>query len=411
MLARRTSKWKSAVLLMAAGLMATSSGCVSPSITNLFHRDNDAHGYTPSDRPDVDTSPSKVNGELDRAQELFRKPDYEHAASAFERIYKNTKNSPAVAEEAMYYAAESDRLRNHLTAAEGLYKKQLNEFPSGAYKQQACQRLYDIAMFWLKDTEAEIQEAEKGDRNKWFTMPAEFRVHVSSDKPTLDMENRALQALEIIHYSDMTGPLADKAIFWAGYVKFFREDYREADHYFTTLLQFHKDSELAPRACELAILSKTFANGGPAYDGRPIAEARQLVDTAIRSYPELSKDDAAKKKMMGYLSTITAAQAEKDLTRAKFYERTEHPGSAYIVYELMRRRYPNTEYEKIAEEGMARLKPAMEKAQQPEQPNFFDKLHRRWNMIWGLDPNEDIKAGPTLGARPEALPASMGPRP
>jgi hypothetical protein len=206
----------------AFGLAASASGCLTPDIGGLFHRNKDSEGYTPSGRPDLDTSPSKLNGDLEKAHELFRKPDYGAADKAFVNIFENKKNSPAVAEEAMYYAGESERLRNHLTDAQGTYTKQLNEFPSGAYKQQACQRLYDIAMYWLKDTEDEIKAAEKGGQNKWFTTPPEFRVHFGPDKPTLDMENRALQALEVVHYSDMTGPLADKAVFWAGYVKFFR---------------------------------------------------------------------------------------------------------------------------------------------------------------------------------------------
>ena len=408
--ARITSFSRTLTLAGAAALALANGGCLHTGIANWFHSDKDRPAYRASDRLDVDTSPSKVSGELDRAHELFRQKDYSHAASAFERIYDNTQNSPAVAEEAMYYHAESERLREHLTGAEAVYKKQLHDFPSGAYKQQACQRLYDIAMYWLKDTNTEMAEyAEKLDGKRSWVMPASLRINLDSSKPTIDAENRAIQALEVVHYSDMTGPLADKAVFWAGYIKFYREDYAEADHYFTALLQYHKDSELAPRACELAILCKTFATGGPAYDGRKVAEARQLIDTALRSYPEFSKDDAARNKMMEHLATVTAAQAEKDLHRAEFWERTNHPGSAYFVYELMRRRYPNTPYEKIAAERMERLKPEMEKAQQPQQPTVFEQVHRRWNRIWGLDPDDNV-SGPTPGASPTALPASMGPR-
>jgi TolA-binding protein len=404
--ARIVSLVRPALLLGAACAALLSSGCMHLGVADWFHKDHERLTYTNSDRIDQDTSPSKVNGELDRAHELFRKQEYASAGSAFEHIYKNTHNSPAVAEEAMYYHGESDRMRGHLTSAEGIYKKQLQEFPSGAFKQQGCQRLFDIAMLWLKDSDIEISDKLAGKRT--FIIPAEFRINLDSTKPTLDAENRALQALEVVHYSDMTGPLADKAIFWAGFVKFYREDYKEADHYFTALLQYHKDSPLAPRACEMAIICKTYAAGGPAYDGRKVAEARQLIDTAMASYPELTQDDAAKKKMMDRLAAVTAAQAEKDLHRAELYERTHHPGSAYFIYELMRRSYPNTEYEKIATERIARLKPEMEKAEHPDPPGPLELARRRWNRMWGLDPDGD-KNGPTLGASPTALPASLGP--
>ena len=107
----------------------------------------------------------------------------------------------------------------------------------------------------------------------------------------------------------------------------------EADHYFTALLQYNKDSSLAPRACEMAIRSKVLAAGGADYDGRRVAEARQLIDTALRAYPELSKDEESKQKMTEHLYEVTSVQAEKDLKRAEFYERTHHWRSAYFVYE------------------------------------------------------------------------------
>ncbi len=180
--------------------------------------------------PDQDTSPSKVNGELAAAHELFRKEKYSDAASKFRRVSENKSNSAAVAEEAMYYEGECMRLHGKLTDAEGIYKKQLNQFPSGDYKQQGCQRLYDIAIEWLKDTDKEMNDYKQGKDS--FVIPAALRINLDSSKPTLDAETRRLQALEVVHYSDITGPLADKAVFLCGYVKFFREDYREADTLF-----------------------------------------------------------------------------------------------------------------------------------------------------------------------------------
>src|SRR4030088_2126261 len=121
-----------------------------------------------------------MNGELNAAQEVFRKQGDGAAARAFKKISDNTENSPATAEEAFYYEAECERLRNHLTAAEGIYKNKLNEFPPGASRQQACQRLYDIAIYWLKDTDAEI--TERGEGKKTFVMPAQLRMNFDSSK-------------------------------------------------------------------------------------------------------------------------------------------------------------------------------------------------------------------------------------
>src|SRR5262245_28429776 len=330
--------------LLAAGLDLASGGCLPKSISSWIHKEKPNHHANMM--PDADTSPSKMNGELTRAHELFNSKDYSSAGRAFGRIAENSDNSAAVAEEALLFQAECERLRDKLPTAEATYKKVLHDFPSGAYKQQACQRLYDIAVLWLKDTDIELgQYAEKMEGKRTFVMPASLRINIDKTKPTFDAEGRALQALEVVHYSDMQGPLADKAMFLAGYVKFYREDYVEADHYFTTLLQYNKDSSLAPRACEMAIRSKVLAAGGADYDGRRVAEARQLIDTALRAYPELSKDDESKQKMTEHLYEVTAAQADKDLKRAEFYERTRHWGSAYFVYERIVQRYPQSKFE------------------------------------------------------------------
>ena len=63
--------------------------------------------------------------------------------------------------------------------------------------------------------------------------------------------------------NDITGPMADKALFLAGGVKFFREDYKEADHFFSQLVEQHPNSTMAPQAVELAIISKASAPAAP----------------------------------------------------------------------------------------------------------------------------------------------------
>src|SRR5439155_25249444 len=132
------------------------------------------------------------------------------------------------------------------------------------------------------------KELKEGKR--WYVWTNPF--HVEGSKPFFDEEGRALEKLEQVRYNDMTGPMADRALFLAGSVKFFREDYREADHYFSQLVEMHPNSPYAAQAIELAIISKHMSTGGSDYDGRKVAEARHLVDTALRSCPEL----AAKKE-------------------------------------------------------------------------------------------------------------------
>ena len=228
-------------------------------------------------------------------------------------------------------------------------------------------------------------------------MPTVF--HTEQKKPLLDEEGRALQALEQVHLNDVTGPLADKALFLAGGVKFYREDYREAAHYFSMLVEQHKDSPLAPQAIELAIISKHMSTGGPEYDGRSVAEARLLVDSALRNYPELARDKSG--FLERQLGAITFQQAQKDYMTAEFYRRTGHAGSAYFYYEIVRRRYPGSKFADLATERMNQIRHQVEEAAN-KPPSIFDQAKDGFGL-WGKTTGP--AGGPESAQMPQLLPA------
>ena len=67
--------------------------------------------------------------------------------------------------------------------------------------------------------------------------------------------------------------------------------YREADYQFTQLVEKHKTSPLYPKAVEMAIISKALSTGGSDYDGRKVAEARDMIPIALASYQQGGGDD------------------------------------------------------------------------------------------------------------------------
>jgi len=291
----------------------------------------------------------KSSDKLAGAHELYRQGDYDNARGLFHVVADNMKNPPAMAEEARFYEAESLRRLGKYPKACDTYHKMLQDFPSGAYRELACQRMFDIANFWLKDTRDEMEKAEQKGSKSGFGMPA---LHWEKEKPLADEEGRALEALEHVHLNDPTGPLADKSLFLAGSVKFYRQDYREADHYFTQLTELHPNSPLCDKAIELGIISKHLGTGGADYDGRKVAEARLLIDKALRNYPKLANDEEKRKFLSNQLICCTMQQAEKDFKMAEFYRRTHHPCSAYFYYEIVRRRYPGTPFADQATQKM-----------------------------------------------------------
>lgn len=401
-----------AILASAAALC---SGCETPS---LFQREQPPApaGMVMRDGQLVpDQSGGRGSPELAAAHELYRAGSYGAAAKAFKKVADNTRNSPSIGEEARFYEAESLSRQDDLPKACDTYHKMLVDFPAGTYRDQAVRRMFDIANFWLDDTRNEMAAyREKKEGKRTFVVPAVF--HLDKKKPWVDEEGRAMQALENVHLNDITGPLADKSLFLAGGVKFYREDYKEADHFFSMLVEQHPNSALAPQAVELAIISKHMSTGGADYDGRKVAEARVMVDTALRNYPQLAADKSD--FLDRQLGSITMQQAEKDYKIGEFYRRTGHPGSAYFYYEIVRRRYPNTKWAEMAAARMEDLR-ALAAQGRMEPPSMFDGVSATWDKVVGRPPKPGVELDepngkpppmPPITGAPKSLPNDLVPR-
>jgi outer membrane protein assembly factor BamD (BamD/ComL family) len=301
---------------------------------------------------------------LRKAHDAFRQEQYAKAESLFEDVADDSNSPPALVMEAMYYRGESLRLQGKYPKAADVYGGMLNKFPQNPYRDQALQRLYDIACYWLKDTEDEMKEAkEVREGKRWFVTPR--FVSIDKTKPTIDREGRAIEVLENVRMYDVRGPLADSALYKCGAVKLFRENYREADYYFGQIVK-HKDSPLRPKALKLSIFCKNMCTGGSDFDGRKVAEARELVQTAFTAYPDLASEN--RDFLVKQLKGITLQQAEQDYKKAEFYARTGHPGSAYWYFEVVRRRYPDTKFAAQAVKRMNELRSHVEREQGAQPP-------------------------------------------
>jgi hypothetical protein len=310
-------------------------------------------GLTADKDPVADTPQAMLAG----GHEFFRRQEYASSERVFHYLAENKKTPPAIVQEALFYEAESLRLQGYLPKATDIYIDLNKKFRNNPFRDQANQRMFDIAMDWLEDTWAEMKESEevkKGER--WVVWPR--FVSFEKKKPVLDREGRAMQVLDEVRFNDLKGPLDDKALWVCGLVKLYHEDYKEADQYFTQIHERHPDSPFGDKAIQLAIFSKQMSTGGPEYDGRKCAEARKLVDVALRM-PGMN--DQKKEELIKHLKSIAAQQAAKDFETAEFYRRTGHPGPAYFCYEIVRRRYPNSEYARLAEERKRELQPELEK--------------------------------------------------
>jgi outer membrane protein assembly factor BamD (BamD/ComL family) len=324
-----------------------------------------------------------ANGDLDGGKEFFRKGDYAQAETLFKKVADNTKNLPHVAEEGRFYEGECLLQTQQYPRAAAIFSKLLSDFPSGQYRDQANQRLFEIANFWLEDTRAEMRASKEAESNGSWTWPSAF-IHFDKTKPVFDEEGWAIERLEQVHMNDPIGPLGVKALFIIGNVKFYRGHYKDADFYFDQIVKNHANSPLAKQALEYAIICKQLSGRGPENDGRRLAEARQLIDIAHRAYPDLVREKG--EFLENRLAAINHEQADHDFSVAEFYRRVGHPGAAYFYYELIRRRYPGTRHEELAK---VRIEEMRQRLEQEKQPSW-------WQRLLGRRPTENAQINPAV---------------
>jgi outer membrane protein assembly factor BamD (BamD/ComL family) len=320
-------------------------------------------GLTPVKAPEEGTTDARLAG----ARDLFRRAEYAKAQVLYHAVANETKAQPVAVQEGLFFEAECLRLQGIYPRAADTYNDLLSKFSNTPYRDQAVQHMFDIANYWLEDTRKDMKDWEEYKENKrWFFWPR--FANWDKSKPILDEEGRAVEKLEQVHLNDIGGPLADQALFYAGSVKMYNGDWRDADSYFSQIFEHHPNSPLAPKAVELAIMAKNLSTGGPEYDGRKAAEARRLVDAALRNYPELSNDPKKREYLERQLAGINLQQAAKDYEMAEFWKRTGHPGAAYFQFGIVKQRYPNTKYVALADQQMQELRGKLEKTGGAEPP-------------------------------------------
>jgi outer membrane protein assembly factor BamD (BamD/ComL family) len=272
--------------------------------------------------------------------------------------------------------------------------------------------MYAIAYDWLDEgTLKQIEAEREGVKPAWWESLNPGVNAFDKRKPLFDTEGEALRVLDNVQTHDGIGPNADRALFWLGYVHYYRGRFDEADHYFSQLVELHKDSKLRDQAMELAIVSKHNATGGAVYDSGKASEALNLIHQAQATIPEFTKDPEKRAMMERQKVAVRMQLATKYVEYGRYYERTGHPGSAYFYYDLVRRQHPGTKPADYAAGRMAALEPLRAKAEADRAAGIKRVGQRRLRQA-RLRRGGPVRAARGAGAvgRPEG-PAGLRHRP
>ncbi len=258
---------------------------------------------------------------------LFRGQKYSQSAKKFKEAAKRWPESQ-LEQDAFFYRAESEYFDKQYSDAIDTYSALLKKYPNTPHLDEVVQRQFDIARYWEKHHQY---------KPHWATTPN----LLDETRPLFDTLGRAIKTYDDIRLNDPTGPLADDAIMATANSYFLRGRYNDADYQYELLRNEYPRSEHQFEAHILGLQCKLRKYQGPDYDDTSLREAKKLVkQLKVQFSGELNAEERA--RLSDIQAQLNQQLAERDYKMAKFYDDTEHFGSAKFYYGQLIRDYPGT---------------------------------------------------------------------
>ncbi len=286
---------------------------------------------------------------FDEGQALFAQGFYVEAAVRFEQAGKRAADS-LLREDAYFFAGESWFYADRYPKANRCYDKVLNRFDYTRYLDIIVRRKFLIARYW-----------EQVGIDIPLLLSLQF---LDPSRPRFDTLGHAVKTYASIRTHDPTGPLADDAVMATGSIYFRKGRYGDAAEEFKTLRKEYPKSEHFRDALLLGLQATLASYQGPAYDGKPLEEAREITFQALRLFGnELGEE---KDRLEELDRQISEALAERDLALANFYEKKRRYGAARFYYRAVLEEYPLTMAAQRARERLAAIEGFPDRP-----PNYF----------------------------------------
>lgn len=365
-------------------------GPTERSLRNLTRSRRD----TPAAQAGTDADLQKAQQQLEFVRQLYDDGKYveaERAAKKLVNTRRATYESPGtrikrlwglddfdtklmyenfgdpVEEDALFLMAESQFAQRRLTRAQDSYDDLLNRYPSTRHMDRVTKQMFRMARYWLnfpndlgeKSQNSEVQLASNEEAAEPESMPQSaggpgFLPNLTDpSRPVFDSDGRGLQALRSIWLHDATGPLADDALMLAANHNLRVRNFIEAKRLYELLREQYPDSPHLKDAFLLGSHVTLASYEGPRYDGSSLAEARDLKQTMIQIFPDLTAQE--RKMLQGEIDQLHEAEIEKLWELVVYYKRKNVPQSIALHCHLIINRYPNSRYAQLARETLQDL--------------------------------------------------------
>ncbi len=278
---------------------------------------------------------------FDTGLKLYAAKDYDKAAKEFKTAADRFPDS-SLEEDAMFMQAESYFFADRYSAAEDLYGELIKKYTNTRHLNDTTARQFAIARYWQQTDEA---------HHRWTLVPNFF----DRTQPMFDTGGHAINAYNDVRVNDPRGQLADAAIMAEANIYFKAHRWEDADYYYNLLRTDYPKSRYQLDAHLLGLQCKFRKYQGPAYNGKPLEEANQLIDQMLVQFPnELGEE---REKLVRYKAEVKAQMATRDIHLAQYFDNGAHYRAAKIYYARVMKDYPDTPFSEQAKTRLAAIQP------------------------------------------------------
>ena len=260
-------------------------------------------------------------------RQLYQAGKYGKAVSAVEKHIKLFSDDPSC-QEAMFLAGEAEMGDGDLYAAFEWYERQIRAYRSGEFLEPALLREVEIGQRFLAGEKQHV-----------------WRIFRAS------AEEEGVEILEkVIEHAPGT-VLAESVALYVGDWHNEQGEWIKAVAAYDRFLKLFPNSRQASGAMLQAARSTLNMYQGASYDETPLLDARERFLVVREQFPGLVATEGVDEA----LTIILDARAERLLTRAEFYERTDRLDSAVYYYEKVLEDFPRSYHTVAARDALARL--------------------------------------------------------
>src|SRR5262245_8710786 len=249
----------------------------------------------------------------------------------------------ALEEDATFMEGESYFFADRYSSAVDTYGNLVKKYPNTRYLDIVISHQFMVARYWQQMDHA---------HHRWTLVANLF----DRTQPLFDTGGHWINSLAGVRVNDPRGPLADSAIMAVANEYYLKHRFEDADYYYGLLRTDYPKSKYQLQAHLLGIQCKLLKYQGPAYNGKPLEEADQLIDQTLLTFNREMHDDRDERdRLVRAKAEIKAQRATRDVMLAQYWDHGEHYGAAKIYYAKVMKDYPDTPFSNDAKTRLAAL--------------------------------------------------------